>query len=961
MKNIYLGNGQKGWITRGKKRKLEGVSGMSVAEQSEEPMYVYESTVHCANMLQCLEEQRQQDILCDVTLLVEGRQFRGHRAVLAACSRYFLQALLAHGGGPLVLNLPQEVTARGFGPLLQFAYTAKLLLSRQNMSEVIRCAKFLGMHNLEDSCFHFLEAQLRSEENHAHHQHHRDNNDISTTPHSLKEKPNNEEVDASDDEHMQAEESSTPSPKVNSIAEAAVSLSPGSRHHGDVGLNSLQRHSDGDDRLAAPVSQVTAVGGDYGDGSLDYEGSPGSSEVPRCPKYRKYQWACNKHNNDPSYPYPSPSPHSSTSGCPSTFKESDDNAPPVQPTLTCIKLEPRGEEDDEDEDEEESPFGLSSEEKEAQAGATGGLAEMELDGPGPTSLDPPRTSNSPCMRSLFKRAGDLPSTLQQLHGNRQEGASTQGEYKRDGRPFPGEQGVPGAFPKGADGFPVALSLKSTSCDSVCKAEVELDRRSVIFSSSGACERLGTPAHSYPGSAPLDQDLGEATPKALWGGASHSLPTSQGGICAPSAEAPPLLCRPRPNTSCPVPIKVCPRSPPHETRTRTSSSCSSYSYAEDGSGGSPCSLPQFDFSSSPCSNVTRCLTTVDQPEPSAGGEALFSQVRPKIKCEQSYGTNSSDESGSFSEGDSESCHVQEQGQEIKLPFPVDQITNLPRNDFQMLVKMHKLTSEQLEFIHDVRRRSKNRIAAQRCRKRKLDCILNLECEIRKLVCEKEKLLSERNQLKACMGELWENFSCLSQEVYKDVQLSPEQIRRYCPVLRPPNSSHNSNSSPNAIGLSHNATSNAIGSSSSSAKAIGSCKTKTARAPPTTASASATTSIDLTTGSRPSSPEPHFRKSPGPPGGKMAAGMQRTLVAPSNGAEGVMLRNGGETSDSIATAAAAAFHQDKSSVSTTNTSSSSSSSSSSAVAVEPSSQAVTVDFCQEMTDKCTTEEQPRKDDS
>lgn len=82
---------------------------MSVDEKPEAPMYVYESTVHCTNILLCLNDQRKQDILCDVTVLVEGKEFRGHRAVLAACSEYFLQALVGQAENDLVLSLPEEV------------------------------------------------------------------------------------------------------------------------------------------------------------------------------------------------------------------------------------------------------------------------------------------------------------------------------------------------------------------------------------------------------------------------------------------------------------------------------------------------------------------------------------------------------------------------------------------------------------------------------------------------------------------------------------------------------------------------------------------------------------------------------------------------------------------------------------------------------------------------------------
>ncbi|GCB69001.1 hypothetical protein scyTo_0005403 [Scyliorhinus torazame] len=628
-----------------------GLNGMSVDEKPESPMYVYESTVHCTNILLCLNDQRKQDILCDVTVLVERKEFRAHRAVLAACSEYFLQTLIGQTEHELVITLPEEVTARGFSPLLQFAYTAKLLLSRDNIQEVMHCAEILHMHNLEDSCFRFLEAQLFNE---------KDGFFLYTKMSNSQQSDAQEDGNsAGEEEHMQSE-----THKITCSRERICNET--------LGFEASSRLTDKEPAvISIPVTS--------------------NDDMGRCPKYRKYQLACTKHINS--------TPHTSTSGFSSTFKEDRPVHSQTQGYRKAqVKIEPHALEIA----GEKAIQYLSG----GEPGAVEHVItdkEMDIKQMSPMCVDRPKSRTPPCSR--FIKKNDVESTerqnpLQQPLDTRTscslEEGMTQGDLKTEYRPYSENYGLSCTPQKDNNNFTVGNPMTGPSCEVICKQELESDRKSVIFS-SGTLDTMNTPAaHSYPGGSSLEDELTEHVPKG-----------------------------------------------------------------------------------------TRFLSA-DQQELGMMGDATYSQCKPPLKCEQSYGTNSSDESGSFSEGDSESCSTRERGREVKLPFPIDQITDLPRNDFQMMVKMHKLTSEQLEFIHDVRRRSKNRIAAQRCRKRKLDCIQNLECEIQKLLCEKEKLLTERNQLNACMGELWDNFSCLCQEVCGDVQLDPEQIQslhKFCPVFRP----------------------------------------------------------------------------------------------------------------------------------------------------------------------------------
>ena len=61
----------------------------------------------------------------------------------------------------------------------------------------------------------------------------------------------------------------------------------------------------------------------------------------------------------------------------------------------------------------------------------------------------------------------------------------------------------------------------------------------------------------------------------------------------------------------------------------------------------------------------------------------------------------------------------QATSMGLPITCADIINLPMDEFNDLLSKHELTEEQLTLCRDIRRRGKNKVAAQNSRKRQDD--------------------------------------------------------------------------------------------------------------------------------------------------------------------------------------------------------------------------------------------------
>jgi len=116
---------------------------------------------HAAGAFPSMEDIRRQEKLCDVSLVVGTHTFKAHRIVLAATVPYF-RAMFTHD---MIEANKSEIEIQTVDPsamesLINYAYTGKIVISTNNVQNLMMGASFLQLTRVRDACAEFLQYRL---------------------------------------------------------------------------------------------------------------------------------------------------------------------------------------------------------------------------------------------------------------------------------------------------------------------------------------------------------------------------------------------------------------------------------------------------------------------------------------------------------------------------------------------------------------------------------------------------------------------------------------------------------------------------------------------------------------------------------------------------------------------------------------------------------------------------------
>uniref|UniRef100_A0A8C5E5Z5 Zinc finger and BTB domain-containing protein 16-A-like n=1 Tax=Gouania willdenowi TaxID=441366 RepID=A0A8C5E5Z5_GOUWI len=114
---------------------------------------------HSSKLLQRANQMRLTGTLCDVIITVDGQEFPAHRTVLACTSKMF-EILFHRSSLRYALDF---LSPKTFQQILEYAYTASLQATAEDLDDLLYAAEILEIEYLEEQCLKVLET-IQAEE-----------------------------------------------------------------------------------------------------------------------------------------------------------------------------------------------------------------------------------------------------------------------------------------------------------------------------------------------------------------------------------------------------------------------------------------------------------------------------------------------------------------------------------------------------------------------------------------------------------------------------------------------------------------------------------------------------------------------------------------------------------------------------------------------------------------------------
>ena len=137
----------------------------AVSEGVSEPMTADHSQ-HCLQLTDRLEILRKNERFCDVIVEVKGKEFKAHKAVLAAASPFFLALLesnMRESNEHLIKVELEEATASIMENVLKYVYTGNVSVTEESAHNLIATADYLLLPGLKSLGCDFLKGILATE------------------------------------------------------------------------------------------------------------------------------------------------------------------------------------------------------------------------------------------------------------------------------------------------------------------------------------------------------------------------------------------------------------------------------------------------------------------------------------------------------------------------------------------------------------------------------------------------------------------------------------------------------------------------------------------------------------------------------------------------------------------------------------------------------------------------------